>query len=116
LFALRPRQRDVKGEALGTQYKASPLIDLDFAVSERIGRFQLGLAGVYLSQTGEDRQFGAVVPPDGWRLEYMAPGGELNYDMPEYAAAIRVKVLSTVLGRNTGISQVFAVGFAKKLF
>jgi hypothetical protein len=46
----------------------------------------------------------------------MAPGGELNYDMPEYAAAIRVKVLSTVLGRNTGISQVFAVGFAKKLF
>lgn len=99
-----------------THYKASPLIDVDFAVSERIGRFQLGLTGVYLSQTGEDRQFGVVVPPDGRRLEYMALGGVLNYDMPEQAAAIRAKVLSTVLGRNTGISQVIAVGFAKKLY
>jgi len=99
-----------------TQYLASPLVDVDFAVSERIGRFQLGLAGVYLVQTGEDRQFGVPVPPDGRRLEYTALGGVLNYDMPEIAAAIRVKMLSTVLGRNTGISQVFAVGFARKLF
>jgi len=99
-----------------THYKASPLIDVDFAVSERIGRFQLGITGVYLSQIGEDRQFGVVVPPDGRRLEYMALGGVLNYDMPEHAAAIRAKVLSTVLGRNTGISQVIAVGFAKKLY
>lgn len=99
-----------------TQYKASPLIDVDFAVSERVGRYQLGLAGVYLTQTGEDRQFGVVVPPDGRRLEYMALGGVLNYDMPEFGAAIRVKAMSTVLGRNTGISQVIAIGFAKKLF
>jgi hypothetical protein len=99
-----------------TQYQASPLIDADFAVSEHIGRFQLGLAGVYLAQIGEDRQFGVVVPPDGRQLEYMALGGVLNYDMPEYAAAIRVKAMSTVLGRNTGISQVIAIGFAKKLF
>jgi hypothetical protein len=99
-----------------TQYLASPLVDLDFAVSERIGRFQLGLTGVYLSQTGEDRQFGVVVPPDGRRLEYIALGGVLNYDMPEYAASIRMKMLSTVLGRNCGISQVLAIGFAKKLF
>jgi len=99
-----------------TQYQASPLIDLDFAVSERIGRFQAGLTGVYLAQTGEDRQFGVVVPPDGRRLEYLALGGVLNYDLPEYAAAIRVKALQTVLGRNAGISQVIAIGFAKKLF
>jgi hypothetical protein len=99
-----------------TRYLASPLVDVDFAVSERIGRFQLGLAGVYLSQTGEDRQFGAPVPPDGRRLEYLALGGVVNYDMPEIGAAFRAKMLSTILGRNTGISQVFAVGFAKKLF
>jgi len=42
----------------------------------------VGLTGVYLSQTGEDRQFGVVVPPDGRRLEYMALGGVLNYDIP----------------------------------
>jgi hypothetical protein len=99
-----------------TQYLASPLIDLDFAVSEHIGRFQLGLAGVYLSQMGEDRQFGVPVAPDGRPLEYLALGGVVNYDMPEIAAAIRMKLLATVFGRNTGMSQVFAIGVAKKLY
>jgi hypothetical protein len=99
-----------------TQYLASPLVDVDFAVSERIGQFQLGLTGVYLAQTGEGRQFGVVVPPDGRRLEYLALGGVLNYDMPEIAALIRLKMLTAVLGRNSGISQMFAIGFAKKLF
>jgi hypothetical protein len=99
-----------------TQYQAAPLLDVDFAVSEHIGRFQVGLAGIYAFQTGQDRQFGMVVPPDGRRFEYMALGGVLNYDMPEYGAAMRVKVLSTVFGRNTGISQAIAFGFAKKLY
>jgi hypothetical protein len=99
-----------------TQYQAASLLDVDFAVSEHVGRFQVGLAGIYAFQTGEDRRFGVVVPPDGRRFEYMALGGVVNYDMPEYAAAIRVKVLSTVFGRNTGISQAIALGFAKKLY
>jgi hypothetical protein len=99
-----------------TQYQASPLVDVDFAISEHIGKFQVGFAGTYLFHTGEDWQHGVVVPPDGRRLEYMALGGVLNYDMPEIAAAVPVKVLSTVLGRNIGISQVIAVSFAKKLF
>jgi hypothetical protein len=104
--------------ALNTQshYQAAPLFDLDFAVTEHIGRFQVGLAGIYAFQTGPDEQFGMVVPPDGRRFEYFALGGVLNYDMPEYNAAFRVKALQTVFGHNTGISQVIAVAFAKKLF
>jgi hypothetical protein len=56
------------------------------------------------------------VPPDGRRFVYMALGGVLNYDMPEIAAQMRLKVLQTLFGHNTGISQVVAFGFAKKLF
>jgi hypothetical protein len=99
-----------------THYLASPLVDVDFAISEHIGRFQFGMAGVYLFQTGLDRQSGIVVPPDGRRLEYLAFGTVFNYDMPEYGAAMRVKVLQTVRGHNTGLSQVLAFGIAKKLY
>jgi hypothetical protein len=98
-----------------TQYKAGSLLDIDFAVSEHIGRFQIGAAGVYLDQFTDDHLFGIVVPPDGRRLEYLALGGVANYDMAEYGASIRVKVLTTLLAKNCGASTAIAIGFAKKL-
>jgi hypothetical protein len=99
-----------------TQYKASPLVDIDFAITEHIGRLQAGLAGVYLRQVGEDTKNGIVVPPDGRRLEYLALGGVANYDIAEWGAAIRVKVLTTLLVKNAGASNVIAIGFAKKFY
>ncbi len=99
-----------------THYKASPLVDLDFAVTEHIGRFQAGVAGVYFRQVGEDTQNGVVVPPDGRRAEYLALGGVFNVDIAEWGAAIRVKALTTVLVKNAGVSNVIVIGFAKKLY
>jgi hypothetical protein len=98
-----------------TQYHASSLFDVDFAVSEHIGRFQIGPAGTYAFQTGEDTQYGVVVPPDGRRFEYLALGGVINYDLAEYGAAIRLKVLTTLVAQNSGVSNVVVIGFAKKL-
>jgi hypothetical protein len=92
------------------------LLDVDFAVTEHIGRFQLGPAGFYVFQTGQDRQFGAVIPPDGRRLEYLAVGGVINYDMAEYNSAIRFKANTTVLAQNGVVAKLFVVSFAKKLF
>jgi hypothetical protein len=99
-----------------TDYHASSLLDVDFAISEHIGRFQLGPAGTYAFQTGEDTQYGVVVPPDGRRFEYLALGGVVNYDLAEYGAAIRLKVLTTVVAQNSGVSNVIVLGFAKKLY
>jgi hypothetical protein len=73
-----------------SHYQAARLLDVDFAVSEHIGRFQAGGAGIYAFQTGPDRQLGMDVPPDGRRFVYMALGGVLNYDMPEIAAQMRL--------------------------
>jgi hypothetical protein len=98
-----------------TQYKASPLVDVDFAITEHIGRFQAGLAGVYFRQVGEDTQYGIVVPPDGRRSEYLALGGVLNCDIAEWGAAVRFKALTTVVAQNAGVSKAFVIGFAKKL-
>jgi hypothetical protein len=99
-----------------TQYHASPLLDVDFAMTEHLGRFQLGPAGFYVFQTGNDRQNGVVVPPDGHRLEYMALGGVINYDLAEYDAAIRFKANTTLFSENGVVAKLFVISFAKKLF
>jgi len=99
-----------------TQYYASSLLDVDFAVTEHIGRFQVGPAGFYVFQTGMDRQNGVVVPPDGRRLEYMAVGGVVNYDMAEYNAAIKFKANATVFSQNGVVAKLFVISFAKKFF
>jgi hypothetical protein len=63
-----------------------------------------------------DRQDGAVVPPDGRRLEYMAVGGVVNYDMAEEKAFIRFKANTTVFSQNGVVAKLFVVSFGKKLF
>jgi hypothetical protein len=99
-----------------TDYTPGSLIDVDFAISEHIGRWQVGPAGVYLKEIADDQQYGVVVPPDGRRLEYLAVGGVVNYDIAEMGAAIKAKVLTTVLAQNSGVSKVFVIGIAKKLY
>jgi hypothetical protein len=99
-----------------TQYHASPLLDVDFAVTEHVGRFQVGPAGFYVFQTGLDQRFGDIVPPDGRRLEYMALGGVINYDMAEDNASVRFKANTTIVSENGVVAKLFVVTFAKKLF
>jgi hypothetical protein len=99
-----------------THYKAGSLLDVDFALTEHIGRFQIGVAGFYAFQVVDDRQFGVVLPPDGRRIKYLNLGGVLNYDMPEYGAVIRIKPLVTVYSRNAVVQKGIAIGFVKKLY
>jgi hypothetical protein len=99
-----------------TDYKAGSLIDVDFAVTEHIGRFQVGPTGVYLNEIADDHQFGAIVPPDGRKLEYLALGGVVNYDIAEIGAAIKLKAVTTVMAENSGVSKVIVVSFFKKLY
>jgi len=97
-----------------TDYSTGDLMNIDFAVSERIGRFQLGLAGVYVLQVEDDKQFGVKVPPDGRRVELLELGGVINYDMPEHKAALRAKVLTTAMAKNLVRSYTIIVGWIKK--
>jgi len=98
-----------------THYKSAPLFDLDFAVTEHIGRFQVGLTGFYAAQVAGDQQFGVVVPPDGRRIEFLDLGGIINCDLAEIGAVVRVKALTPVLAHNAGVSKTFVISLAKKL-
>ena len=75
-------------------------LNLDFAVSEHIGRFQAGLAGLYITQIADDTQFGIHVPPDGAGAEVLEFGPVLAYDLPEYGASVKIKALKSVSQRE----------------
>lgn len=98
-----------------TQYSTGSLINIDFAVSERIGRFQIGVAGYYAFQIADDKLFGVPIAPDGRRGEVLTLGGVLAYDMPEYGASMKVKALTTVVTRNAVRSPGVAFTWVKKL-
>jgi hypothetical protein len=97
-----------------TQYTTGTVLNVDFAVSERIGRFQIGVAGFYAVQVADDMRFGRPVPPDGRRGEAMQIGPIVGYDMPELAAAMKFKVLASVITANTVKAHGFVLTFAKK--
>jgi hypothetical protein len=97
-----------------TQYQTADLVTVDFAVTERYGRFQLGLAGTYAFQFEGDKQFGVTVPPDGHRSEVLLLGGVFVYDMPEYAMSAKIKAVSSVIAANAVHSQTLTFGFIKK--
>ena len=99
-----------------TQYKTGQLIDIDFALTEHVGRFQVGLTGYHAFQIEDDRQFGVPVPPDGRRADILSLGGIVNCDLAEIGAAIRVKYLATVTSRNNIMGQGVVVTFGKKLY
>jgi hypothetical protein len=99
-----------------TQYHAGTMLDVDFAVTEHIGRFQIGPAGFYAFQVADDQQNGMIVPPDGRKLNYMVLGGELGYDMPNFGAVLKIKVVTAVIADNAPAARSINITLAKKLF
>ena len=98
-----------------TQYSTGAVLNTDFAVSEHIGRFQVGAAGFYIKQVADDKQFGVPIPPDGRRAEVLMIGGVLGYDMPEYGASMKLKILQTAVIANSVNSFGVSFGWIKKL-
>jgi hypothetical protein len=97
-----------------THYSTGDLLDAEFAVSERIGRFQLGATGFYAFQDEDDRLFGVAIPPDGRRAKVFELGPIVNYDMPKYSSSLKAKALFTGIAENTVRSWGVAFWWFKK--
>jgi hypothetical protein len=95
-----------------THYLTGDLVNIDFAISEHIGRFQIGVAGVYAWQLEDDELFEVPIPDI--RAEALLLGPIVNYDIPESAASIRMKLLRTAFALNTVTSWNVIFGFVKK--
>ena len=97
-----------------TGHKTGRIVNVDFAISERIGRWQVGLAGIYAVQLADDKQNGVRIPPDGQRAMTVQLGPVVVYDMPEFGAALKIKALKTVIAENTVHTQALVFGVFKK--
>lgn len=98
-----------------TDYVSGKNINIDFAVSEHIGRWQVGVAGYYLRQFEDDTRGGIVVAPDGRRSEVLSLGGVINYDIPDLRTAIKLKARSSVFAYNTAMTTAVYLTIARKL-
>jgi hypothetical protein len=99
-----------------THYATGQVINIDFAVSEKIGRFQAGIAGFYAFQTQSDSIDGVPIPGDGNRGEVFELGPVLAYDMPEQMASVKIKALKTIITQNAVPSWGVALTAVKKLW
>ena len=96
-----------------THYRSGDVLDLDYAVSERVGRLQYGAAGFAASQLGRDVQLGQTVAPHGRYLVSIKLGPVVAYDLPGLGATVKAKLTLPIYARNTilGPQFVFAISF-----
>lgn len=99
-----------------TKYRTGDIPTLEVAVSERIGRFQVGFAGIYGKQIEDDRVSGVSVPPDGRRLNWASAGAVVAIDFPELGSSLKIKALKTVIERNSIDSKAIVVTYGMKLY
>lgn len=97
-----------------TQYTTSSILDVDFALTERIGRVQLGVAGYYAFSLGDDYDHGVRVLPDGRRGAALALGPVVAVDMPEHQATLKLKAVTTLISENTLGSTGALIGWVRK--
>lgn len=97
-----------------TKYRTGDLLNLDFAVSERIGRFQVGVTGFYAWQVENDRIRNVSIPPDGARARVLYVGPIVAYDMPESQSALKLKAIVSPFAENTVTSWAVALAWIKK--
>lgn len=103
-------------ENSATSYRTGDLLSVDFAITERIGKLQIGLTGLYAEQIEDDRQFGVTVAPDGRRVKGLSLGLVVNYDLPEYASTIKFKALTAVSQKNSVAGGGGSIVYAMKLY
>ncbi len=97
-----------------TDYFTGLVVNTDFAVSNRLGLFQFGLAGFYAQQVTRDSRGGEVVAPNGKRLISFDLGPVLAYDIPKWNASIKAKFYVPVETRNTINIDRFIIGYGMK--
>ncbi|MBW5435779.1 phenol degradation protein meta [Bradyrhizobium canariense] len=99
-----------------TNYQTGDVVSLDFAVSQLIGHWQVGVAGGYGKQITDDYKNGVLVQPDGKRLGVMKLGPVIAYDIPQLPLTLKLKYLTSLSQQNLPNTNTFVLTLATKLF
>ena len=101
---------DLEAKDTTTDYTTGPVIDIDFALSDNIGRFQFGMAGSYAWQLLNDEQGGQVVNGNGKKFQAAYLGPAIAYDIPSLKANVKLKVQLPIAQHNyISAERVFLV-------
>ncbi|WP_428393844.1 SphA family protein [Lichenicoccus sp.] len=94
-------------------YRTGDIINLDYAVAERNGRWTFGLAGYVATQIGRDTESGFTVPVRGKYFVAAKLGPIVAYDIPQLGIQFKLKLGEPLYIKNTvsGPSGVLSVGF-----
>ena len=100
-----------------TDYKSGDILSLDFAISQRFGQWQAGVAGSTFTQLKDDRLNGEVAPNDGNRAKALNLGPVVAYDFMWDGVpwSISAKGLLTVMGENIAGGPGLAIRIGRKL-
>ena len=102
---------DIASENRVHAYKTGDVVDFDWAVSEHLGLWQIGLHGNYASQVRDDVVAGVSI---GNRLGASGIGPVVSYVIPAWKAVVRLNATAPLWTRNTNhLSSVYLV-FVKK--
>ena len=100
-----------------TDYDNGDVIDFDFAGAQRLGRWTVGVAGHYAFEIQDDRigPTRQIVPPSGRHFESFTLGPVVQFVIPSWHAAIKLKSDLPVITRNavaiTDVVGVLAFAF-----
>lgn len=97
-----------------TNYYTGTVIDDDFAVADRLGKWEFGLAGFYAQQITHDHVGGAVVFPNGDRLLAVGLGPVASYTFPKLGSELKVKFLRNLYQQNSLSLSELVVSYAMK--
>lgn len=103
---------DIATENKATNYKNGPVADIDFAVSERMGKWQVGVAGYYAKQLSDDERDGDKIP-GGNRFGSAGIGPVVSYTIPKWKSNVKFKLLAPVYSKNTMAQTAAYVVFSK---
>lgn len=106
---------DISSTNHTTHYSSGPVGDIDVALSERMGRWQVGVGAYYAAQWEDDVRNGTLVAPNGKHLVSAGVGPIIAYDIPAWKASVKLKAQFPVYQRNyLGASRFFLI-FSKAL-
>jgi len=100
-----------------THYKSGDILSLDFAISQRFGQWQAGLAGSTFTQLKDDRINGDDAPNNGNRAKALNLGPVVAYDFMWDGVpwSVSAKGLLTVMGENIAGGPGLAIRIGRKL-
>ncbi len=106
---------DTNKQNPATDYHSGNLIDLDWAVSERYGPWQIGIAGDYVQQLTPDRLGnGTQVSPEGDLFGKIDLGPVIAYDFEDHST-LKFKALLPIEHEDNFDNRAFVLSYSRKL-